>query len=144
MSKTPVVMYYRDMGSILGAVMLLVLSILWKMIESNGWYQPGWVWLLPIWTTNIILKLPRLALQVEMSWNHSLVLSVGQYFVTQLSQLLGCRLNMNVLFVDTGGLSTQFCKGILWLYWNASWEILLCLFQLYQLLVQYLEFFITT
>ena len=58
-----------------------------------------------MYTTNIVVKLPRLALQVEMSWHHSLVLSVGQYVVTQLSELLGCRLNMDVLFVDTSGLS---------------------------------------
>ena len=47
------------------------------------------------------MKLPRLALQVEMSWHHSLVQSVGQSVVTQLSELVGCRLNMDVLFVDT-------------------------------------------
>ena len=28
--------------------------------------------------TNIVVKLPRLALQIEMIWNHSLVQSVGQ------------------------------------------------------------------
>ena len=43
------------------------------------------------------MKLPRLVLQVEMSWYHSLVLSVGQYIVTQLSKLGSCRLNMDVL-----------------------------------------------
>ena len=66
--------------------------------------------------TNIVVKLPRLALQVKMSWHHSLVLSVGQYVVTQLSKLLGCRLYIDVLFVDTSGLSIQICKGIPWLY----------------------------
>ena len=44
------------------------------------------------------MKLPRLALQVEMSWHHSLVQSVEQFFVTQLSELVSCRLNMDVLF----------------------------------------------
>ena len=53
-----------------------------------------------MWTATIVVKLPRLALQVEMSWHHSLVLGVGQYIVTQLSKLLGCRLNMDVLFVE--------------------------------------------
>ena len=35
--------------------------------------------------TNIVMKLLRLVLQVEMSWYHSLVLSVEQYIMTQLS-----------------------------------------------------------
>ena len=61
------------------------------------------------------MMLPRLFLQVEMSWHHSLVLSVGQYVVTQLSKLGSCRLNMDVLFVDISGLSIHLCKGILWL-----------------------------
>ena len=74
------------------------------------------MWLLPMWTTNSVVKLPRLALQVEMSWYHSLVQSVGQSVVTQLSELVSCRLNMDVLFVDTSGLSIHLCKGILWLY----------------------------
>ena len=74
----------------------------------------------PIWITNIIMKLLRLVLQVEMSWYHSLVLSVGQYVVTQLSKLGSCRLNMDVLFVGTSGLSIHLCKGILWLYWDAN------------------------
>ena len=43
------------------------------------------------------MKLPRLALQLEMSWHNSLILSVEQFVVTQLSELLGCRLNMDVL-----------------------------------------------
>ena len=60
--------------------------------------------------------LPRLALQVEMNWYHSLVQSVGQSVVTQLSELLGCRLSMDVLLVDTSGISIHLCKGILWLY----------------------------
>ena len=68
-----------------------------------------------MWTTNSIVKLPRLALQVEMIWHHSLFQSVGQYVVTQLSELVSCRLNMDVLFVDTSGLSIHLCKGILWL-----------------------------
>ena len=38
-----------------------------------------------MWITNVIMKLPRLVLQVEMSLYHSLILSVGQYVVTQLS-----------------------------------------------------------
>ena len=114
------------------------------MRESNGWYLLGWVWLLLMCSKNIVVKLPRLALQVEMSWHHSLVVSVGQYVVTQLSELLGCRLNMDVLFVDRSGVSIYLCKGDLWLYWSASWEILLCLFQLFQLIVQHLEWLITT
>ena len=52
-----------------------------------------------------IVKLPRLALQVEMSWHHSLVQSVEQFVVTLLSELVGCRLNMDVLLVVTSGLS---------------------------------------
>ena len=79
-----------------------------------------------------------------MSWHHSPVISVGQCVVTQLSELLGCRLNMNVLFVGSSGLSIHLCKGILCLYWSANWEILLCLFQPYQLIVQHLEWLITT
>ena len=30
------------------------------------------------------------------------------------------------------------------MYWNTNWEILICLFQLFQLIVQYLEWLITT
>ena len=41
------------------------------------------------------MKLPRLALQVEMSWDHSLIQSVGQSVVTQLSELVGCRLSID-------------------------------------------------
>ena len=74
------------------------------------------MWLLPMWTINSVVKLPRLALQVEMSWHHSLVLSVGQSVLTQLSELVSCRLNMDVLFIDTSGLSIHLYKGILWLY----------------------------
>ena len=55
------------------------------------------------------MKLPRLALQVEMSWYHSLVQSVEQFVVTQLSEQVGCRLNMDVLFVVTSGLGIQLC-----------------------------------
>ena len=44
------------------------------------------------------MKLPRLVLQVEISWYHSFVLSVGQYVVTQLSKLGSYRLNIDVLF----------------------------------------------
>ena len=69
-----------------------------------------------MWTTTRIVRLPRLALQVEMSWHHSLVQSVGQSVVTQLSELLGCRLNMDVLLVGTSGRSIHLCRGILWLY----------------------------
>ena len=50
-----------------------------------------------------------LALQVEMIWHHSLVQSVEQFIVTLLSELVGCRLNMNVLFVVTSGLSIHLC-----------------------------------
>ena len=63
-----------------------------------------------MWTTNSVVKLQRLALQVEMSWYHSLVLSVGQSVVTQLSELVSCRHNMDVLFVDTSDLSIHLCK----------------------------------
>ena len=58
-----------------------------------------------MWTTTSFVKLPRLTLQVEMSWHHSLVQSVEQFVLTQLSELVGCRLNMDVLFVVTNGLS---------------------------------------
>ena len=90
------------------------------------------------------MKLPRLALQVEMSYYYSLVLSVGRYVVTQLSWLGSCRLNMDVLFADTSGPSIHLCRGILWLYWVANLEIPFCLFQLYQLIVQHLKCLITT
>ena len=66
-----------------------------------------------MWITNIAMKLPRLALQVEMSWYHSLVLSVGQYIVTLLSELRSCRLNMDILYASISGLSIHLCKGIL-------------------------------
>ena len=68
-----------------------------------------------MWTTNSVVKLPRLALQVEMSWHHSLVQSVGQSAVTQLRELVSFRLNMNDLFVGTSGLSIHLCKGTPWL-----------------------------
>ena len=55
------------------------------------------------------MKLLRLALQVEMSWHHALVQSVEQFAVTLLSELVGCRLNMDVLFVETSGLSIHLC-----------------------------------
>ena len=97
-----------------------------------------------MWTIASVVRLPRLALQVEMSWHHSLVQSVGQSIVTQLRELVSYRLNMDVLFVGTSGLSIHLCRGTLWLYWNTSWEILVCLFQLYQLIVQHLEWLITT
>ena len=54
-----------------------------------------------MWTSSSVVKLPRLALQVEMSWHHSLVQSVKQFVVTQLSELGSSRLNMDVLSVDT-------------------------------------------
>ena len=60
-------------------------------------------------TTNSVVKLPRLALQVEMSWHHSLVQSVEKFVVTQLSALGSSRLNMDVLPVDTSGLSIHLC-----------------------------------
>ena len=66
------------------------------------------------------MKLPRLVLQVEMSWYHSLVPSVGQYIVTQLSELGSCRLNMDILFASTSGPNIHFCSGILWLCWDAN------------------------
>ena len=37
--------------------------------------------------TSVVVKLPRLDLNVEMSWYHSLVHSVGQYVGTLLSVL---------------------------------------------------------
>ena len=58
-----------------------------------------------MWNTKSVVKLPRLALQVEMSWCHSLVQSVEQFVVTLLSELVGYRLNMDVLFVVASGLS---------------------------------------
>ena len=62
------------------------------------------------------MKPPRLALQVEMSWHHSLVQSVEQFVVTLLSKLVGCRLNMVVLFVVTSGPTIHLCYRMLWLY----------------------------
>ena len=55
-----------------------------------------------------------------MSWYHSLVLSVGQYVVTLLSELENYRLNMDIVYVSTSGPSIHLCKGILWLYWDAN------------------------
>ena len=69
-----------------------------------------------MWTTNSVVKLPRLALQVEISWHHSLVQSGGQSVVTEFSKLVSCQLNMDVLFVGKSGLSIHLCKAILWLY----------------------------
>ena len=46
---------------------------------------------------------------METSWHHSLVQSVEQFFVTLLSELVGCRLSMYVLFVVTSGLSIHLC-----------------------------------
>ena len=86
-------------------------SCLIPIFRSNQRVQ-----LLPMQTTNSVVKLPRLALQVEMSWHHSLVQSVGQSVVTQLSELVSCRLNMDILFVDTSGLSIHLYYGILWLF----------------------------
>ena len=79
-----------------------------------------------------------------MSWHPSLVQSVEQFVVTQLSELGSSRLNMDVLSVDTSGPSIHLCWGILWLFWDANWEILVCLCQLCQLIVQHLEWLITT
>ena len=62
-----------------------------------------------MWITNSIVKLPRLALQVEMSWHHSFVQSVEQFVVAPLSKLVGYGLNMDVLFVVTIGLSMHLC-----------------------------------
>ena len=59
--------------------------------------------MLPMWITNVVVKLPRLVLQVEMSWYYSLVLNVGQYVVTLLSDLKSFRLNMIVLYASTSG-----------------------------------------
>ena len=73
-----------------------------------------------MWITNVVMKLPRLDLQLEMSWYNSLVLNVGQYVVTLLSELGSSRLNMDVLYVSTSGLSIHLCKGILWLCWVAN------------------------
>ena len=46
-----------------------------------------------------------LALQVEMSWHHSLLQSVEQFVVTLLSEQVGYRLNMDVLYLVTSGLN---------------------------------------
>ena len=80
----------------------------------------------------------------EMSWHYSLVQSVEQFVVTQLRELGSSRLNMDALSGNTSGLSTHLCLGILWLYWNATWKTLVYLCQLYQLVVQHLEWLITT
>ena len=52
-----------------------------------------------------VVKLPRLALKMEMSWHHSFVQSLEQSIVILLSELVGCRFNVDVLFVVTSGLS---------------------------------------
>ena len=62
-----------------------------------------------MWITTSVVKFPMLALQVEISWYHSLVQSVEQFVVTQLSELGSSRLNMNVLSVDTNGPSIHLC-----------------------------------
>ena len=49
------------------------------------------------------MKLPRLALQVEISWHPSLVQSVEQFVVTQLHKLESSRFNIDVLSMDTSG-----------------------------------------
>ena len=97
-----------------------------------------------MWITNVVMKLPRLVVQVEMSWYHSLVLSVGQYVVTLLSELGSFRLNMDVLYTSTSGPGIHLCKGILWLSWDTNCEIPLCLYRSCQLIVQLLEWMITT
>ena len=58
-----------------------------------------------MWITNIVVKLRRLVLQMEMSRYHYFVISVGQYFMTLLSELESCWLNMDVFYVSTSGLS---------------------------------------
>ena len=68
-----------------------------------------------MWITNVVMKLSRLVLQVEMSWYHSLILSVGQYVVTLLSELGSYRLNM-----DASTVSIHLCKGTLSLFWVAN------------------------
>ena len=73
-----------------------------------------------MWITNVVVKLPRLVLQVEMSWYHSLILSVGQNVVTLFSKLESCRLNTIVLYASINGPSIHLCKEILWLYWDAN------------------------
>ena len=45
------------------------------------------MWLLPILIISVVVMLPKLDLNVEMSWYYSLVQSVGQYAVTLLSIL---------------------------------------------------------
>ena len=60
-------------------------------------------------TTTSVVKLPRLALQVERSWHPSLIQSVEQFIVTQLSELGSSRLNMDVFSVDTSGPSIHLC-----------------------------------
>ena len=62
-----------------------------------------------MWTTTIVVKLPRLALQMEMSWHHSLVQSVEQFIVTQLSKLVSYRLNIDVFFLVISVLSIHLC-----------------------------------
>ena len=97
-----------------------------------------------MWISNVVVKLLRLVLQVEMSWYHSLVLSAGQYVVTLLSKLGSCRLNMDILCASTSGPSIYLCMGILWLCWDCNWKIPLCLFLSFQLIAQHLEWLITS
>ena len=73
-----------------------------------------------MWITNVVVKLPILVLQVEMSYYYSLVLNVGQYVVTLLSVLGSYGLNMDVLYASKSGPSIHLCKGILWLCWDAN------------------------
>ena len=73
-----------------------------------------------MWITNVVVKLPRLVLQVEMSWYYSLVLSMRQYVVTLLSEIESCRLNMDLLYARTSGPSIHLCKIILYLCWDAN------------------------
>ena len=66
------------------------------------------------------MKLPRLVLQVEISWYYSLVLSEWQYIVTQLSELGSYKLNMDMLFANTSGPSINLYRGVVWLHWVAN------------------------
>ena len=67
-----------------------------------------------------VVRLPRLDLNVEMSWYHSLVQSVGQCVLTLLSMLLSYRINMDVQYVSTSGLSIHLYREIPWLYWDTN------------------------
>ena len=72
-----------------------------------------------------------------MSWYHSLIISVGHYVLTLLSELGSYRLNMDVLYASTSGLSIYLCRGVLWLCWDVNLEIPLCLFKSCQLIAQH-------